>query len=96
MAEPWQCPACKTWLAPHVSEHRCDPEGGVGTKPVSPVPSSPSTAVYTWPTGGGVITTGPTGWTATNLTVHYSGPMTERQRLIYQRRNPSGLTLRVA
>jgi len=95
MAEPWQCPACKTWLAPHVSEHRCDPEGGVGAKPLSPVPSSPSAAVHTWPTGG-TITTGPTGWTATNMTVQYSGtPTTERQRLIYQRRNP-GLTLRVA
>lgn len=20
---PWQCPDCKTWMAPHVREHRC-------------------------------------------------------------------------
>jgi hypothetical protein len=57
MAEPWQCPACKTWLAPHVSEHRCDPEDGVGAKPVVPAPASPAPGALTW-------TTQP-GWTIT-------------------------------
>jgi hypothetical protein len=43
MTEPWQCPACRTWLAPHVSEHRCEPGDGVGAKPVSPAPVTPMT-----------------------------------------------------
>jgi hypothetical protein len=80
MAEPWQCPACKTWLAPHVSEHRCDPEGGVPAVPVPPAPLSPVTTASnvtlsftgTMPMAAGRLPT-----------------------LIYQRRNP-GLTLRVA
>jgi len=66
MAEPWQCPACKTWLAPHVSEHRCDPEGGVGAVPVAPAPVTPTTTSVR-PTGGVTITRA-TGWTATNTT----------------------------
>lgn len=29
MADPWQCPACKTWIRPDVTEHRCPPPDGV-------------------------------------------------------------------
>ncbi len=43
MAEPWQCPACFAWIAPHVTEHRCDGGGGVSAKvpddPVGPTGS---------------------------------------------------------
>lgn len=29
---PWRCPACGVWNAPHVSNHRCDPPAmGVGS-----------------------------------------------------------------
>jgi hypothetical protein len=37
---PWRCPSCLTWLAPHVSEHRCDPpESGVTVTPFAPGPA---------------------------------------------------------
>lgn len=47
MAEPWQCPACLAWIAPHVTEHRCDGDGGVPVDPVGGLPPMP-----TWPLGG--------------------------------------------
>lgn len=30
--DPWQCPACKTWIRGDVAEHRCPPDGGVTAK----------------------------------------------------------------
>jgi hypothetical protein len=80
MAEPWQCPACKTWIAPHVSEHRCDPEGGVPAVPAPPAPLSPVTTA----SNVTLSFTGTTPMAAARLPT-----------LIYNRRNP-GLTLRVA
>ena len=59
VSEPkaWQCPACMTWLAPHVNEHRCaPPEGGVSVRPVV-APYSPSTGTATWPAGSGIVVT---------------------------------------
>ena len=48
MADPWQCPACKTWLAPQVTEHRCKPDEGTAAQPAP---------VTIWPgTGGGTVT----------------------------------------
>jgi hypothetical protein len=32
MADPWQCPACKTWIRGDVAEHRC-PDGGTPAVP---------------------------------------------------------------
>jgi hypothetical protein len=55
---PWKCPDCSVWVAPHVSEHRCEPpEAGVSVRPVV-APYSPSTGTYTWPTGSGFVVTG--------------------------------------
>lgn len=54
MAEPWQCPACKTWIRPDVTEHRC--EGGSAVPAIVPGPS---------PTGGVSMSTLPEGWTIT-------------------------------
>ena len=82
MAEPWQCPACKTWLAPHVSEHRCEPpEGAVGAKPAPPRPLTPVTTAsnVTMTFSGAPIIAG----------------QLRRETLAYQRRNPN-LTLRIA
>ena len=54
---PWRCPECRTWIAPHVDEHRCDPpSGGVAVRPVV-APYSPSTGVAAWPTGSGISVT---------------------------------------
>ena len=57
---PWQCPSCKLWLAPYVTEHRCDPPAGGIT--VTPLPSGPSgwtgTSVSTAP---GTITVNVSG-----------------------------------
>jgi hypothetical protein len=73
MAEPWQCPACKTWLAPQVREHRCDPDDGVGAKPSGPEPVDPMTTSITWsPLPGTVVS----GWTFTNTTATAATPLT--------------------
>jgi len=43
MAEGWKCPECSLVLAPHITEHRCDPP----TAGVTAVPSGPRSP---WPT----------------------------------------------
>lgn len=48
---PWQCPSCDTWLAPHISEHRCDPPSGAVPAVVTPI--TPSGGTSTSGTGGG-------------------------------------------
>jgi hypothetical protein len=61
---PWKCPECGLILAPHVSEHRCEPpEGGVSARPVV-APYSPSTGTHTWPTESTITVTpgGSTIW----------------------------------
>lgn len=49
---PWQCPQCFSWMAPAVSEHRCD-QGSAGSParliPVAPLP--PSGGVVVIPAG---------------------------------------------
>jgi hypothetical protein len=64
--QPWQCPACSVWLAPHVNEHRCDPGGAVPAKTGggggAAGPSQLSTAIYTSPQYlGGATATSTTG-----------------------------------
>jgi hypothetical protein len=57
-AQPWQCPQRRTWIAPHVSEHRCPGEGSAGM----PAPvitgggGGGSTSAYIWPTGTSTAT----------------------------------------
>ena len=47
---PWRCPECRTWIAPHVNEHRCDPpSGGVAARPVIAPYSPPGTSTLPWP-----------------------------------------------
>lgn len=29
MADPWRCPACRTWIRADVAEHRCPPDDAV-------------------------------------------------------------------
>lgn len=36
MSAPWKCPDCGTWLAPHISEHRCDPPTASVISQISP------------------------------------------------------------
>ena len=61
MADGWRCPECALILAPHVNEHRCDPDpGGVSVRPVVAPYEPPSSASvsYTWGTarhGGGFV-----------------------------------------
>jgi hypothetical protein len=38
---PWRCPDCLTWIAPHATEHRCDPDGGSEVTSIAPVPHPP-------------------------------------------------------
>jgi hypothetical protein len=57
MAEPWKCPECGSWLAPTVSEHRCDGDQGSAGATVTPI----------LPTGGGSAGTAPITWTGTTV-----------------------------
>jgi hypothetical protein len=56
MSEPWKCPECSTWLAPHVSEHRCDPPtAGVTALPyIGDPPGSCGTGISTTTLPGAV------------------------------------------
>jgi hypothetical protein len=45
MAEPWQCPACKTWIRPDVSEHKCPPDDGVTASLPAPAPTQPPATI---------------------------------------------------
>ena len=65
MTEPWQCPACKTWIRGDVTEHRCPPQEGVGAEPIGPSPYSPTTFVWSPPPGWSVTTTNVPASTAT-------------------------------
>ena len=70
MAEPWQCPACKTWLAPYVSEHRCDPDAGVHAMRVVS-PKAPGGGMTITPSSFQTTTTN-TGYPVTGATVTYA------------------------
>jgi hypothetical protein len=35
---PWQCPSCKVWNAPHVTQHRCDDGFAAGGVVIIPGP----------------------------------------------------------
>ena len=48
---PWQCPSCLTWLAPHIAEHRCDPPSCAVPAVVTPI--TPSGGTSTAGGGGG-------------------------------------------
>lgn len=60
MTEPWQCPSCKTWMAPGITEHRCEGDGGVPAVPVI------------GPTFGPSTTTSSTATEVTHIHVHGS------------------------
>jgi hypothetical protein len=69
--KPWQCPSCSAWLAPHVSEHRCDP------------PAAGVTVTYPG-TSGPAGSTGMSISTATlpgTVTVSVTGPVINEQEL---------------
>lgn len=58
---PWQCPECRTWIAPHVDEHKCDPpSGGVAVRPVVAPYSPPPGGTYTWTSPNITVTPGGT------------------------------------
>lgn len=58
MADPWQCPACKTWIRGEVTEHRCPPQEGVVAVPtVWPGGAPGSTTISTAFPPGTIITT---------------------------------------
>jgi hypothetical protein len=75
---PWQCPQCSTWLAPYVSEHRCDPPSAGVAAPLPVTPCGPSAGLgialtpgstYSttiWSGGGGGGFQGDVPVTATN------------------------------
>ena len=51
---PWKCPECRAWVAPHVTEHRCDPPAAVISvtsidPPGLPGPASMSISTATLP-----------------------------------------------
>ena len=63
-AEPWQCPSCKAWMAPGVTEHQCKPpEDGV-TAPVVPVTPAGGVSVSGMPDGWSVSYSTTSGTTA--------------------------------
>ncbi len=70
---PWRCPDCLAWLAPHVTEHRCDPPEGV-IKVTSIDPSGPLPLTFT---GSGVNTTTLPG----TITVNVQGSVTSENEL---------------
>jgi hypothetical protein len=75
MREGWKCPACKRINSPDLSGCPCS-EGGasVTADPLRPVGGSGGTferaaptTIYTWPSGGGSVTSGTT-WQGVTLT----------------------------
>ena len=68
---PWQCPSCSAWLAPHVTEHRCQP-------PESGVTAFPYVAGPAGSTGTSINTTTLPG----TITVNVSGSATSEQDLV--------------
>ena len=75
---PWQCPACRTWLAPHVTEHRCDPpQAGVTALPYVTGPAGST---------GTSISTATLPGTVTTVNVSAS-PVTGREVLDYLQRH---------
>ena len=59
---PWQCPSCSTWLAPHVTEHRCDPpQGGVTAIPSAPGPAGSTGTSISTATLPGTVTVSVSG-----------------------------------
>ena len=62
---PWRCPECRTWIAPHVNEHRCDPpSGGVAVRPVIAPYSPPGTSTLPYPQTV-TVAPGTTWWSGT-------------------------------
>ncbi len=69
---PWQCPACSAWIAPHVTEHRCDP-------PASGVNVAPG--LIGGPPGGWSVT-GDLVPPGSHITVNVQGSVTSEQDLV--------------
>lgn len=58
---PWQCPACSAWIAPHVTEHRCEPPGAmVKVTSIDPPGSGTTSSSASFPPGT-VVTYNVTG-----------------------------------
>lgn len=79
---PWQCPTCETWLAPHVSEHRCKPaEPAVTVTPWVPATGSGGSG-----SGGTYVPSGSTVVvTATNGTARDLARITQAMNLTARR-----------
>jgi len=66
---PWQCPSCLTWLAPHVTEHRCDPPpASVSVTSIEPPGTGGTFSSVTFPAG--------------TITVNVSGGVTSERDLL--------------
>lgn len=59
-AEPWQCPACKTWIRADVTEHRCEPGAGGSAVPAIPTGGGGGGSV-TWSMPPGTVITHTSG-----------------------------------
>jgi hypothetical protein len=76
MTEPWQCPSCETWMAPGITEHRCEGDGGVPA-----ITSTPPDGPWPW---AATVTTTPTEsvitymWPSTTTVNVHGSVMTER------------------
>jgi hypothetical protein len=79
MADPWRCPACKTWIRADVTEHRCPPDdavpaAGTGGGAGGPHPAAAITVTgaphHLWAQTGSV-TTSTSG--TTTIPVHVYG-----------------------
>lgn len=57
MSEPWKCPDCSAWIAPHVTEHRCEPpDAMVNVTSIDP-PRAPGTVSAAIPLPPGTVVT---------------------------------------
>ena len=55
MSAPWKCPECRAWVAPHVTEHRCDPPAAmVSVTSISPPGTGGTFAVSAVPEGAAI------------------------------------------
>jgi len=52
VSAPWKCPECRAWVAPHVTEHRCDPPAAMArVTSISPPGTGGTFAVSAVPEG---------------------------------------------
>lgn len=74
-SQPWQCPACKTWYAPHVEKCECQKGDSRGIV-ITPQPYKPTgTAVWPWTTAP-YIGDPPYPWSGSGITWTYEPTVT--------------------